>query len=103
ERLEDLPELAHGLLQRLAQRNGEPQVPVLTADALHKLGSHDFPGNVRELENILERAMALYPEALLDADAMVLPRLEATAADFSESGFARTVAGELHDEQPVAK
>ena len=101
ERRDDLPALAQGLLERLAQRNGEPQTPRLTADALRKLGSHTFPGNVRELENILERAMALYPEPVLEADAIVLPRLDDSAPDFTDSGFARTEAGGLHDDIPT--
>lgn len=73
ERREDLAELANGLLQRLALRNGEPAAPRLSAGALRRLGQYGFPGNVRELENILERAMALYPGDVLDEDAIVLP------------------------------
>ncbi|MNO48153.1 Transcriptional regulatory protein ZraR [compost metagenome] len=52
ERVEDLPLLAESLLQRMAGR----QSPVLTDDALQRLGLHPLPGNIRELRNILERA-----------------------------------------------
>ncbi len=58
DRSEDIPELATHLLARLAEREGNPPRS-LTADALDALHRHPFPGNVRELENLLERACAL--------------------------------------------
>ncbi len=58
ERREDIPELATHILARLAAREGG--VPhTLSADALRTLQHYAFPGNVRELENLLERACAL--------------------------------------------
>jgi two-component system response regulator PilR (NtrC family) len=58
ERPEDIPVLAEHLSARLATTLGIP-VPKLSADALSVLTRYDFPGNVRELENILERALTL--------------------------------------------
>jgi len=57
ECLEDIPALAEAALARLAPA-GSPR-PQLTPDALEALTRYDFPGNIRELENILERAVAL--------------------------------------------
>jgi two-component system response regulator PilR (NtrC family) len=58
ERPEDVPDLAEVILRRLGRRmNMAP--PALTRDALAALGNYYFPGNVRELENILERAVTL--------------------------------------------
>ena len=58
ERPEDIPELAMHILARLAERDGVPPHR-LAPDAIAALGQHPFPGNVRELENLLERACAL--------------------------------------------
>lgn len=58
ERPEDIPELCAHILERLAAQTGVP-APILAPDAIEALGAYPFPGNVRELENILERAMTL--------------------------------------------
>ncbi len=58
ERLDDLPELAEAIVARLAARDGRP-VPDIDPEVVHWLAGQSFPGNVRELENLLERAMAL--------------------------------------------
>jgi len=55
---EDIPAIAEAMLARLA-RQGETEPRRLSAEALAELNAYDFPGNVRELENILERAVAL--------------------------------------------
>jgi len=58
ERNTDIPALTHHFLQQLAQQNNTP-MPSLDNDALEALSRYRFNGNVRELENILERAMTL--------------------------------------------
>jgi two-component system, NtrC family, response regulator PilR len=58
ERHEDIPLLADHILEKLAEEMGIA-VPHLTDPALARLQAYPFPGNVRELENILERAMTL--------------------------------------------
>jgi len=58
ERLEDLPALCHTLLARIAAESGLP-APALTPTALAQLAQHPLKGNVRELENLLHRAVAL--------------------------------------------
>jgi two-component system response regulator PilR (NtrC family) len=54
----DVPQFVNALLEKLA-RNVGVKKPEVSADALEELKRYDFPGNVRELENVLERAMAL--------------------------------------------
>ena len=58
ERREDIPKLVRYFLERFAAREGR-EVPTLDRDAYAALLSHDFPGNIRELENLLEGAAAL--------------------------------------------
>jgi two-component system, NtrC family, response regulator PilR len=58
ERREDIPLIVRTVLARLAVELGET-LPTLSPEAVEALGRHPFQGNVRELENILERAVAL--------------------------------------------
>lgn len=59
ERLGDLPALCQALLERIAQESGLAVFPHIGGDALERLASLPLPGNVRELENLLHRAVAL--------------------------------------------
>ena len=67
ERLEDLPALCSALLRRICEESGMP-LPLLTEAAFQQLASHPFNGNVRELENMLHRAVALSEDETLDFD-----------------------------------
>lgn len=58
ERVEDVPVLAHAILEHLAARYGDAHPKRLSRAALERLTAYPFPGNVRELENLLERAYA---------------------------------------------
>jgi two-component system, NtrC family, response regulator PilR len=61
ERLDDVPPLVDMMLDRMATQMGIPR-PQVTDEAMDKLLSYAYPGNVRELENILERALTLCSE-----------------------------------------
>ncbi|HEV8692753.1 MAG TPA: sigma-54 dependent transcriptional regulator [Lysobacter sp.] len=78
ERLEDLPGLAERVLTRLANAQGRP-VPLLSPEALAALRAHPFPGNVRELENVLERALAMADGERIEADDLRLPQAASPA------------------------
>ncbi|MDZ7662343.1 sigma-54 dependent transcriptional regulator [Thiohalophilus sp.] len=72
ERPGDIPLLADHFLQRIAA-DWQVDVPRLSDDALQALQSYSFPGNVRELENLLERAMTLCEDNRIDAASLNLP------------------------------
>jgi two-component system, NtrC family, response regulator PilR len=75
---EDIPDIASAILDKLAGQ-AKVQRPQLEQDALHSLMQYDFPGNVRELENILERAMAL-----CDGQQITMPDLQLTPPEAEE-------------------
>ncbi len=66
ERREDIPRLAGHFLSRIAAREGRPPLS-LSRDAVAKLLDYPFPGNVRELENLLEGATALVAGGVVEA------------------------------------
>lgn len=68
ERLDDLPELCDTLLSRICQESGL-ETPALSSAVMAQLRSMPLNGNVRELENILHRAVALGEESILHLDA----------------------------------
>ncbi|GAB5605224.1 sigma-54-dependent transcriptional regulator [Sideroxyarcus sp. TK5] len=65
---EDIPQIAQQLLQRIGGAAGAKFSPA----ALKLLSSYDFPGNVRELENVIERALALCAEGVIQPDDLQL-------------------------------
>jgi two-component system response regulator PilR (NtrC family) len=79
ERREDITPLAEAVLQRLSDELGEI-APTLTDDARESLEQYPFPGNVRELENVLERALALSDGELITAADLHLPASRPAAA-----------------------
>jgi two-component system response regulator PilR (NtrC family) len=85
ERLEDLMGISERVLERLARDAGVWPPPRLTRDALAYLARYPFPGNVRELENLLHRAVALSGVEEIDVYDLGLP----------ESVFTDSAAQEL--------
>lgn len=77
ERREDIAIIAEAVLKRLSEEWGE-QTPALSDKAISALGDYQFPGNVRELENILERAVALCEGNSIEADDLRLPQAQQT-------------------------
>jgi len=78
ERLEDIPLLARHFLER-ARTSGLPHKQ-LSTEALEALKRHSWPGNARELENLMRRLAALYPQEVIGADAVATELAEAAPA-----------------------
>ncbi len=72
ERPEDIPMLVEHCLKTLSRRDGHVMYKI-TDDALKALSNYRFPGNVRELENILERATTLCEGTLISSSDLQLP------------------------------
>jgi two-component system response regulator PilR (NtrC family) len=89
ERPEDIPQLARAILDRLAKTNGLHATPTLSTDALRRLTQHRFPGNVRELENVLERAVTL-------SDGKHIAAAELQLREESCSAVAATTSVQIH-------
>ena len=88
ERREDLPQLAADVLGRLAGEQDRP-VPRLGDDALAALLAYPFPGNVRELENVLERALAMAEGDVVCAADLHLPAAPGIERDTPRVGAAQ--------------
>lgn len=72
ERTEDIPKLVDFFVSKIAH-SWQVRPPRVSADAMHTLMAYAFPGNVRELENILERAMTLCEGNTVNAEDLQLP------------------------------
>lgn len=75
EMREDISLLAEAILTKLCQETARPPCS-LKKDALAVLKNYDYPGNVRELENILERTLALCPDVQIGKEELQLPTKE---------------------------
>jgi DNA-binding NtrC family response regulator len=71
ERKSDIPILATSILSKLNERFGRSLT--LAEDALNALKAYEFPGNLRELTNVLERAVVLAESLSIEAKALSLP------------------------------
>jgi two-component system, NtrC family, nitrogen regulation response regulator NtrX len=98
ERREDIPALIEHLVRRTAQARGRKPLP-MNAEALAALQAHEWPGNVRQLRNIIERTLILAPDE--DAQeislAMLPPELSAPPARMFGEGAAAVMSVPLRE------
>ena len=89
----DIPLLVKHFLEKFSQESGKP-VPVLTSEAMHVLLGHEWRGNVRELENLIERVVAFSVGAPVSDDdirgwlhRVVTPQQQGVPTDLPEDGL----------------
>ncbi|CAG7856480.1 Regulatory protein AtoC [biofilm metagenome] len=80
ERTGDISILTDHILDKLTASDGKK--PQISTDALEALKNYRFPGNIRELENILERALAMYDGNRIEADDLNLPLIAGSEMDY---------------------
>jgi two-component system response regulator PilR (NtrC family) len=85
ERGEDTLLLAHHILERLSGTMGIP-LPEISPEARKRLLQHDYPGNVRELENMLERALTMADSGRIQAEDIEIRGGPTKRADTSGAG-----------------
>ncbi|OGD11200.1 MAG: hypothetical protein A2Y86_04385 [Candidatus Aminicenantes bacterium RBG_13_62_12] len=85
ERKEDIPLLAEHFLQKYNKR-AKRSVTAITPRALRALQDYDWPGNIRELENTIERAVVLSKEEVIDLDNLMYHGISAGATSLGPAG-----------------
>jgi two-component system response regulator PilR (NtrC family) len=93
---EDIPLMVREVVERLARQSGNP-APTISEEAMLALRRYDFPGNVRELENILERAMALCTENTITESDLYLTQATSRDKGPALDGALGTRGLPLHD------
>ncbi len=93
ERQDDIPFVAHSLLRRICSDMARPGAE-LSAKALERLRSYYWPGNIRELRNVLERTLLFTDRSVLEADDLAfetspLHRSDASKSDWTLEGLER--------------
>lgn len=89
DRREDIPGLAKALLKRHGSGNNLPQ---LTPQALHRLQAYAWPGNVREMENVIQRALILAHGERIQAEDIIFDDVVAESAGTSNHSPAQAPA-----------
>jgi two-component system response regulator PilR (NtrC family) len=101
ERSEDIPFLAEKILEKLAKRQQRDPVK-LDKKCLGALKNYSFPGNVRELENILERAIALSNgDTILEEDLQLTPMAPSTVPLSGETSVHLDSSLEDHEKELI--
>ena len=98
DRLKDIPQLCEHFIKKISKNHGLSGL-ILSADAIKALKQYHFPGNVRELENILERAIALHEgDQITEKDLNLLSETPPLIApQLRESGTFDPIMGSLED------
>lgn len=102
ERREDIDDIARSIVARIAQRRGEKNVWQISEGTLQAMRGFDWPGNIRQLENVLERATAFSEQQVLD-EKDVLPLLDASSSAGSSVPSASAPGGRIRSLQEAER
>jgi two-component system response regulator PilR (NtrC family) len=81
ERREDIEELAHHFLKEITEQWHESEIPVISGQAMQTLKDHHYTGNVRELINILQRAVTLCEDNIIQTDDLMIEETPVNRAE----------------------
>lgn len=81
ERRSDIEQLAHRFLKEITEQWDEAEVPVISPDAMGALKNHNYTGNVRELINILQRAITMCENNVIDVNDLMLEQVSLDEPD----------------------
>ena len=84
DRISDLPILCEFMLKKISDQNGDNSYNI-SNNAIEKLQDYAFPGNIRELENLLERAATLCEGHEIDAKDLDIPESSPASSDSTQS------------------
>ena len=101
ERREDIPDLVAHFARLFCERQHKPPMGV-GAGVLERLLAYDWPGNIRELQNVIERAVILSRDAVIQPDAIVLPARRSLVAHGPSVHLQGEGTPPMHDERTAA-
>ena len=96
ERSEDLVPLVGHFIKYNSEKLGKKR-PVISKEALSKLASHPWPGNIRELGNVIENAIVLDMDGVITGEDISLPPMDQDAADRDAACEDQAWSGNFHD------
>lgn len=85
ERVEDIPLLANRFLAEISKQWSDEEAPLISDEAMELLKSHNYTGNVRELINILQRAITMCDGKIIQPADLLLEHVEVTDASPAET------------------
>ena len=85
ERRSDIEQLAHRFLKEITEQWDEAEAPVISPDAMEALRNHNYTGNVRELINILQRAVTMCENNIIDVNDLMLEQVSLNESEHTLS------------------
>jgi DNA-binding NtrC family response regulator len=101
QRVSEIATLAETFLRQSAERAGREDVPAISPEALALLQSHDWPGNIRELRNVMERALLLCTDRAIRLEHLPEDKMRSTLTSVRSSSTTWTAPTTADDGPPT--